>query len=668
MKKLLILAILFSLNGFAQKYELGKVTIDELQEKVFPKDTSAVAAILFNVGETKIEYNQNSFFTIFTTVKTKIKIYKKEGYEWANKAVKYYIGGSTKEKLSFNNVFTYNLIDGKIVKTKLSSSGEFDEKINKFWGRKKITLPNVKEGSIIEFEYTLTSKAFNSLDIWEFQQNIPVAYSEFKTSIPEYFIYKPLLRGYITPKINTTTNRKTVNVTNKENIQKSDNLHRTSYSNDQFNYTETKTIYTLTDIPALKDESYVNNIKNYIASVEHELTGTRFPNTEAENFSTDWENVTKSIYESDNFGLELNKTGYFEKDIDALISNTNSKIEKTALIFNHVKSTMNWNEFLGYSCDAGVRKAYQDKVGNAAEINLMLTAMLRYAGIDANPILISTRGNGISLTPSRTAFDYVITGIELENQVILLDATNKYALPNILPIRDLNWFGRIIRKSGSSASIDLMPKTNSIDAVMLMATINPEGEASGKVREQYFDYNAFVYRNSYNGITKDSYVERLEKRYPGIEITDYDVQNNNDLSKPIIESYSFTNNTVSEIIGDKMYISPLLFFTTKENPFKQETRQYPVDFVYPSQDKYNVSLTIPEGYTIETIPETKAMAMPESLGKFSYNISKNNNQIQLMYSFEINQAIISPDYYEALKNFFKELVNKQNEKIVLKKI
>lgn len=666
MKRLFILAVLFTSTVFGQKYELGKVTVEELQEKAFVKDTSAAAAVLFNIGEVNFDFNQSTGFSINTTVITKIKIYKKEGYDWANKAVKYYIGGTTKEKVSFSNAATYNLVNGKVVKTKLKSDGEFDEKVNKFWARKKITLPNVSEGSIIEFEYTMSSVSFGILDIWEFQKSIPVLYSEYKTSIPEYFVYKPLLRGYLLPKTTTDSKNKSLMITDKE--RSDGTVTQTSFSNNQINYNEIKTTYTLSDIPALRDEAYVNNIKNYIASVEHELTSTRFPNKPYENLSTDWENVVRTIYNNDDFGPELNKTGYFEKDVDALVSGNNNMLERAALIFNHVKSTMNWNEFYGYSCDVGVRKAYQDKVGNSAEINLMLTAMLRYAGIDANPVLISTRGNGISLSPSRTAFDYVIAGIELENQVILLDATNKYALPNILPIRDLNWFGRIIRKSGTSTSIDLMPKNNSIDVINLMANINSDGEVSGKIREQYFDYNAFIFRNSHNGITKESYVEKLEKRFPGIEITEYDVQNNNDLSKPVIESYSFTNNNVAEIIGDKMYISPLLFFTTSENPFKQETREYPVDFVYPHQDKYNISLTIPDGYTIETLPQPSAMAMPDGIAKFTYKITRNNNQIQLLYSLDINQSIISPDYYEVLKNFYKEIVNKQNEKVILKKV
>lgn len=669
MKRLFILAVLFTSTVFGQKHELGKVTVEELQEKACSIDTSAVAAVLFTKGEVKFNFSQNNGFEIVTTVKTKIKIYKEEGYDWANKVVRYYSDGNFKEKVSFNDVASYNLVNDKIIKTKLKSDGEFDEKINKFLGSKKITLPNVKVGTIIEFEYSIISPNFSKLENWSFQEKIPVMYSEFITYIPEYFSYRNQLRGYLTPTITNDLNIRTISIDSKERQVGNGSFSppRTIYNKDNIDFKEKKTVYTLSKIEALKDETFVNNLKNYISSVEHELESIQYPNQPFKNFSTDWVTVTKNIYDNESFGQELNKTGYFEKDIDELISGKNDFFEKAALIFNFVKTNMNWNEFYGYGCDVGVRKAYQDKVGNSAEINLMLTAMLRYAGIDANPIIISTRGNGISLFPSRTAFDYVISGIELENNIILLDATNKYSLPNILPIRDLNWIGRIIRKSGSSSPINLMPKKNSIDAVNLIASVNSDGEVSGKIREQYFDYNAFIFRNSYNGVSKDSYIEKLEKRYSGLEITDYDVQNSSDLSKPIVESYSFTNNNVSEVIGDKMYISPLLYFTTTENPFKQETREYPVDFVYPNQDKYNISLTIPDGYTIETLPQPSAMAMPDGLGKFSYNISKNNNQIQLLYSLDINQAIISPEYYEALKNFYKEIVNKQTEKIVLKK-
>jgi hypothetical protein len=250
---------------------------------------------------------------------------------------------------------------------------------------------------------------------------------------------------------------------------------------------------------------------------------------------------------------------------------------------------------------------------------------------------------------------------------ILLDATDKNADLNILPIRDLNTSGRMITSEASCVEIDLMPKNNAKEVTNIMAEIDTAGNVFGKIRHQYFDYNAYLYRANYNGVAKVSLMERLEKKYNGIAVQDYEVQNNYDFAKPIIENYAFETSDSVEIIGDKMYVSPFLFFALEQNPFKSEVREYPVDFGFPNQDKFNISLTIPQGYIIESLPQPKAIGMPDDLANFKYNISNKDNIIQLTYSMEINKAIIDAEYYEALKNFFKELVNKQTEKIVLKK-
>lgn len=667
MKKVVFLILLCSINLMAQKYELGKVTVQELEQKVCPIDSSAVASILFSTGESRFQYVENRGFILSTNVKTKIKIYKSEGYEWANKAVQYYIGGSVKEGVTFKNEATYNLVGGKVEKTKLKSDGEFEEKINEFWARKKITLPNVKEGSIIEFEYTLNSDSFGSLDEWFFQSSIPVIYSEFKAYIPEYFIFKPIFKGYIQPKI--TQEKKFVTLQNT--ITGAGNLsgkNTRGNSIDRPEYEETKTTYIVENAPPLKGEVYVNNIKNYISSVVLELSGTRSADMTYKDFSTTWEGVVKAIYQSDKFGSELNKTGYYDKDVDAILANLTTNEDKVAAIFNHVQSTMNWNNFYGYYCNDGVRKAYQNKTGNAAEINLMLTSMLRYAGLNANPVIISTRGNGISMFPSRTAFDYVIAGVELNNQVVLLDATNKYSKPGILPIRDLNWYGRLIRKDETSSEIDLMPSFNSKEMINLMAEISPNGEINAKARDQYLDYNAFVYRDNYIGLTNDSRIDKIEKYYPGIEITELEILNGKDLSKPIIENYSYNSTNQVEIIGDKMYFSPLLHFTMNENPFKQEIRLYPIDFVFPHQDKYIISIKIPDGYTVESLPASKAVGLSGNKVVYKYAITNTGNQIQLMYTFDVNTAIIGSEDYEEIKDFYKDMVEKHKEKVVLKKI
>ncbi len=659
--KLLILIILTSVYaGFSQKkLELGKVTVEELNEKMHPIDSSAVAAVLFQVGRTFFEYSDINGFGMITEIDTKIKIYKKEGYSNANQAYSYFTGGSPAETVSFSKAMTYNLVDGKIQKAKLKSDGEFTENKSKNWFRKKITLPDVKVGSILEYRVVIRSPYFSTLPEWYFQKDIPVNYSEFLACIPEYYIYNVRNKGYVLITTTVDSKGRSITFTNKD---------KGEISYDKLEYSEIQTKYVAENVPAMKDEAFVNNIDNYTSSIIHELSGKRMPQSTYENFSSDWDGVVKKIYNADNFGAEVEKTGYFEKDIDIILNGLVTSDEKIAAIFTYVKSRMNWNNDNSYYCDEGVRKAYNDKTGNVAEINLMLVSMLRYAGIDVSPVLLSTRSNGITVFPTRTAFNYVVAGVESNNNLLLLDATHKYTLPNILPFNALNWVGRIIRKNGTSAEVDLMPKGNSKDVINLVASIEKDGKMTGKVRENYLDYNAYAYRERYNATNKESYLEQLEKKYPGIEIGEYEVLNKTDLSKPVIENYSFTHNNAVEIIGDKMYFSPMFFLAETKNIFTQEKREYPIDFIFPHQDKYNISFTIPEGYAVETIPQSKSVAMMDGIGSFKYLISNNGNQFQIVYTLDINQAIVGSDYYDVLKNFFKEIVDRHSEKIVLKKL
>jgi hypothetical protein len=621
----------FFSNVTAQEFKLGKVTIAELQEKSHPKDSSAVAAIIFKTG-----YVYFDDLTTVTEVKTKIKIYKKEGYDWANEVISHYISG---ENVSFQDAITYNLVDGKIEKTKLKSDGEFEQNINRYFSQTKITMPNVKEGSIIEFEYTISSGNFGSLRDWYFQSSIPVNYSEYKVLIPRFLTFNKRSKGFVFPKLT---------------------------SESTYNH-ESSEVYKIENVPAMKNEDFVNNIDNYRASISHELAMVSIPGRAYKTFSTDWDSVTKNIYEESDFGSELNKTGYFEDDIKGILIGLNTKNEKIDAIFNFVKSKVKWNDYKGYSCDDGVKTAYKNKTGNVAEINLMLIAMLRYAEINTNPVLVSTRSNGIALFPSTAAFNYVIAAVETQDGLVLLDATEKFSTPNVLPFRALNWTGRLIRKDGTSVEVDLMPKTASNSTVMMSYAIDDKGGISGKIRRQKTDYEALIFRTNNENIKEDNYLEKLENEKGNIEISGYSRTNGKDIKLPVIENLSFSGANLTEIINGKIYVNPMLFFTSEQNPFKQETREYPVDYGYPSIDKFMINIQIPEGYKVEALPVSAAFTMEDNMGSFKYSINNSENGIQISIVKQINSAIIPSEYYSMVKEFYQGMITKENEKIILVK-
>ena len=655
----LLLLVLFVTETNSQNFELGKVSNNELLEKLHPEDTTAVAAVLYKKAKTIFKYNLSRGFTVNHEYTYRIKIYKKEGLSWANFEVPYYVGyeDMNDESVKFSNVVTYNIEDGTVVKTKLNSEGSFKKNVNEYWNLATISMPNVKVGSVIEFKYILKSENIVKFPVYDNQYDIPINYSEYITEIPEIFIYKPVLKGYVKVK----SDAKFVN--GSQNYE--DEYKRTA----SLKYRQINSSYVAENIPAIKEEDYVDNIRNYKSSIQNELERTRYPEQPVKDYSITWEGVAKTIFENKNFGKELNEQLYLIQDVKMILKNAVSDEEKLDVIFKFVQSKMNWNKEDGYFTEKGVKQAYLDKTGNVAEINFILIAMLKLAGINANPVLISTVEHGVPSFPSRTVFNYVIAAADFDGKQILLDATHKYTTQNILPLNVLNWTGRLIKQDGTSQEINLVPTIPSKVNYTLMTKINNLGHITGKFRVQKTAYEAYSFREKYANQNEENYLEKLENNLDGILINDYSVENRDtDMSKPVIETFTFTSENHCEIIGGKMFIDPLLFFTLKKNPFVQETRQMPIYFGYPKQEKYNINLEIPEGYAVESIPKSMKIASEDNVILFVMNSQVEGNKIQIIITKEINAAIMEAEYYSNLKDFFQKIIDKQNEKIVLKKI
>jgi hypothetical protein len=213
-----------------------------------------------------------------------------------------------------------------------------------------------------------------------------------------------------------------------------------------------------------------------------------------------------------------------------------------------------------------------------------------------------------------------------------------------------------------------MPKKVSNNYVTMNYAIDPAGKITGKLRRQRTDHKAMSFRSDIENIKEEEYLEKLENENEKIEIANYSRTNEKDVQLPIIETCSFTGTNLCEFIGEKIYINPLLFFTEEQNPFKQDTREYPVDYGFPFLDKYTINIDIPAGYMVETLPKSTQLDMVENLGSFKFMSNASGNKIQLSISHQINTPIVSSEYYSMLKNYYQGMIAKETEKIVLKKV
>lgn len=671
MHKITLLAFLLVVStAFAQDFRFGKVSVEELQEEAHPKDPESDAAILYREQYSHLDYYQNSGFRLTTEVFERIKIYNSDGFEWATQNIPLYTGGSENESVGKIKGVTYTLEDGKIEETKLRNDGIFEEEKNKFYDVKKFTMPNLKPGCVIEFQYQMTSPYYSSIDEIRLQEEIPVNQVDVSFYAPEWLVYQLHRKGLLPLNVEETSQADRINYSVRQgsstgNFQTRD---RPRLETRTVDFQRKGYKVTASDIPAMREEAFSSNIDNYKAALNFELSFTNFPGEPLQTVSSSWEAVSKSIYDSDNFGGQLNSTRFFDDAIDEVIAGVASPSEKLTRIFEFVKQKMVWNKYIGIYADEGVKEAYKNGVGNSADINLMLVSMLRYAGIDANPVILSTRDNGIPVYPTRNGFNDVIAGAKLGDHTYLLDATNKKGAPDLLDENLLNWNGRMIREDGSSEWVSLYPSAHATESTLINTEINADLTTTGSLKSRYTGNYGLLFRKKFGESSQDDQLKAFEGMYSGIELDGLALENLDNVYEPLEVAYDFELLSGIEEVGDKLYVSPLMHKATDENPFKSDERLHPIDFRYPWKDRYIVNIKIPEGYTVESIPESVLYNMTDKLASFAYRVSKSGNSINISTDFSLNSSIIAPDYYQDLKKFYEMIVTKQNEKIVLTKI
>lgn len=545
----------------------------------------------------------------------------------------------------------------------LPKDGIFTQESTKYLSQSKITMPDVREGCIVEYKYTINSPFIYNIDEFRFQENIPVDKVNVVFKSPEYFQFKTHQRGWVPYNVETTTRDRTMSISNTAR----DSDMRMKTSMHDVNFKEQTHEINMENVPALKEEPYAGNINNYTSALQFEMSYMDIPGGGIKTYSTTWEDVSNNIYKVDSFGPELERSSYFAKDIDALLSGASTPEEKAGLIFSYVINKMTWNNYNGYYTNEGVRAAYKTGTGNVADINLMLVSMLRYANLEANPVLVSTKSHGVPLFPTLNGFNYVIAAVEFPQGTLLLDATNKDAEIGVLKSEIINGEGRIVRKNGTSGWISLRSLVPAVKSSMLNLEIKPDLSLKGKAQNRFTGNYAFHYRSRFKNLNNDAQRKAVEKSTKRAELSNLKFENLDVLGQPVALEYDFESMDFIEEVAGKLYFSPLLFMATEENPFKPETREYPIDFGFPTKDRYIVNIALPEGYVVESLPEDVVYNLSENIGSYRYLISQIGSKLQLSVELSINQSFIIAEEYGNLKKFFELCIAKENEKVVLAK-
>lgn len=666
MKNLLLLPFLLCtifISAQENPYQkFGKVKPEDFQQKIYSIDSNANAVVLSDLGETSIEGNTKGWFSARLKHHKVIHILNKNGYDMANFEIPLYTNGREEEKLNDIKAVTYNLENGKITQTKLEKSNIFKEKRSKYRNVQKFTMPAVKEGSIIEVQYEVTSDFIEQLDPWEFQSTqAPTLWSEYTLSVPQFFTYSFLAHGF-----------NAFNVNNKKD--RTDNfrviIDNGAQASDNVNFTAGVTDYhwAMKDVPQLKEESFTSAIDNHLSKMEFQLISQSDPLT-YHDYRSNWTTLTKSLLQADYFGASLSSgNGWMDSELKPILAGATDDVDKAKRIYTFLRNNITCTTHYGLYGDASIKDVFKTKKGNVAEINLLLTAMLRHENISAVPVILSTTGHGYTYdvaSPMLERFNYVVCQVTAGDKVFYLDASHPtLGFARLLP-ECYNGSARLVNEEATR--IDLSAQTikeASLTSVFLSSS--EKGGWTGTIKETPGYFHSYSLRNKIKEKGKDDFIKEMQKDFGSdMKIQSANVDSLNNYDDVVGLQYDFNYNTEKEPI---IYFNPMLNEGYKKNPFTSAERKYPVEMPYTMDETYVLTMDIPAGYVVDELPK-QILAKYDEEGKsfFEYRISQSGSTISLRSRIKIDRVFFAPEEYENLREFFNMIVKKQSEQIVFKK-
>lgn len=642
------------------KVKFGKVTPEDFQNKVYSVDSSADAVIIADIGSTAIVGNNKGSFSLEFKNYRRAHILNKNGYGVADVEIGIYTDGKLEEELLNLKAVTYNLENGKVVETKLDAKSVFKDKISKNLVIKKFTFPNIKEGSIIEYEYKLSSDFMFNLQPWSFQGEYPRLWSEYTVSMPEFYYYVTLTQGYQSFYIKDTKDRReSFTVTDAGSIGPSDR--------STFTAGVTDFRWVVKDVPAMKEESFTSTIRNHISKIEFQLAELRYPFT-PKNIMGTWKQVTEELLKDEDFGLALDRdNGWLDDAMKEATRGAVKDIDKAKAIYAYVRDNMTCTNYNRKYLEKPIKNLLKARNGNEAEINLLLTAMLRKAGFDANPVMLSTRSHGYSyaLYPLLDRFNYVITQLTLDNTIYYLDASHSRLGFGYLGFECYNGHARVINPEATPVEfISDSLVERKLSSVFLVN--DGKGGMSGTMQQTPGYFESYNIRNKVKENGQEQLFGEVKKAFNAdVTIKDPAIDSLNKYEELLGIRYEFQLNNDKE---DIIYFNPMFGEGMKENPFKSANRLYPVEMPYAFDETYLLRMDIPEGYEVDELPKQVVVKLnEEDDGNFEYRLSVSNGAISLRSRIRMKRAYFMPEEYDMLREFFNLVVKKHNEQIVFKK-
>jgi hypothetical protein len=633
----------------------GAVLPEAFAPAVYDLDSSANAVFLFDHGEVSFDARYSNYgFSIVYERHARIRILNKNGLGLATMGISAVHHKGYDAYIDDVRGATYNLQDGKVVVTKLDKSNIFKDK-NGFYNIEKLAFPDVREGSIIEYSYRVIYPGFAYIPDWEFQLSYPVLWSEYEVTVPALYDYFVKTQGHRLFSVDTVLFSSASFAINLTGFRPATWSGRTIHH-----------IWALQDAaPMEKKEPYTTTLRNHVQKVQFQLSAIRYDGYER-NYMETWPKLTEELLKNTSFGESLDdRNRWMDDELKKIVSADDKSLQAAQKIFSYLRDQYSFTDQEGIYRSQTIRKTWDEKKGNVADLNLLLTAIYKHLGFEASPVILSTRSHGFPLEqfPLVNDYNYVVTRVRVEGQYYLLDASRPADGFGQLPETCYNGMARAI-----DSSHDLIPivpdSVTERRRTQVMLYNDSAGALSGDYSRLDGVFESMEMRNRMKREKPEDFFENLRKTMAEHkQMIEYGFDSLTIPEKPLGWHYSmvyrFTQKTV--------YFNPIMHERLNNNPLENPERHYPVEMPYRIDNSYILHMDVPNGYAIEQLPKSVRYILRDGSGVFEYQLQSDGKSIDFQTRLQLKRSNYSIEEYPDLRSLYALIVQKEKEPIIFKK-
>ena len=631
----------------------GKPTDSEMTMTTYAPDPEAEAVVLCSQTELSYDFSGDSFRQMRHTRK-RIKILKEQGKDLANGAVSYMYNERRMghcEELTKLKAVAYNLVDGKVVKTKMESGMISHEDVDEQLRLTKFTVPQVTVGTVIEVDYQIDSDFYNIIDDWEAQCEVPVAYTSFDVTVPEYFIFSINERGSY-PSENTKEDvSMSMIVGGALGILKCIGQHRK---------------FVCRDLPALRSQKLLFAPMAYGQRVSMELRAIQIPGVMSKMFTSDWTDVDRLLLSNDRFGRCIGRNPLKAEMAEAGIDKIAANGSRILAIYSLLKSKVAWNGDYALFAESA-SKVLKEGSGSNASINFILINMLNDAGFEAFPALMRSRDRGI-LSPFRVTikeFNTFVVAVKVGEKLCFLDASVEDGGINVLPDVLLADRVRIVGDGRPYEWCNLSKLPGANTRTVVTAKLMADGTLQADVHSKLSGADAASLRRSFReSVDSTAFVATVAQQM-GCDIESLSLVNHRGLGPEVERTLNVKKR--SNAAGDMIYLNPWVINVMEENPLTEEQRTLPVEFPHKSIEAINSIVTLPEGYVVEELPQRLIMKSEDGALRCLISSEVKGRDLVSQCQIHIDKTLFTPSEYPVVKSFLDAVYKRLQDLIIIKK-